>query len=271
MGQQGAGDQLSLLEEPEFENFLAVVDDLGAVGRGVSNAHFAQAMNGSEYIVKGRVFAPGEPYAAANELIAVRMAEAMGLPCLDHRILRMGGDLLFASARMPGDSFYETFTQELFDRCVNRHCVYDLVAFDFWLYNNDRHEGNLLARKMKSAPGDPMPSLTMLLNDHSRCLMKPLTPPAQLQGWLRDTHGCVRLPYLSHAILDVGLLSMAIRKCEAMPDDRIYRVVRSVPNQMLAEEEKVAVEGFLTGRKRILRDLFREERFMFTRLGTGDL
>src|ERR1700730_12500782 len=109
---------------------LRVIEDYGPIGKGASAAHTCLAENGIEYLIKGPAFASGHPYVAVNELIAVQLADLLGLPVLDHRIVEMNGHLFFASHYMQPGTFYQQTDQALFDQCENRERVYDLVALD---------------------------------------------------------------------------------------------------------------------------------------------
>src|SRR4051812_25670853 len=76
-------------------SYLRVVDDYGEVGEGATNAHYVLAENGSEYLIKGPSLVAGHPTVAANEWIAARLADSLGLPVLDTRLVTMGGHLFF--------------------------------------------------------------------------------------------------------------------------------------------------------------------------------
>lgn len=145
---------------------LKIKDDYGPVGEGVSQAHGVLAENGSEYIIKGPSLAPDEFYAASNEIICAELGIQLGLPVLDTRLLEMNGELFFGSSWMEKPTYYPQITADLFSKCSNKDRVYDLVVFDTWLYNTDRHAGNLIVRLDKHKINHQM-----LLNDHSRCLV----------------------------------------------------------------------------------------------------
>jgi hypothetical protein len=99
---------------------LRVMDDYGPVGAGASQAHTVLAENGQEYIVKGPSLVPSHPHVAANEYVAARLGQAIGLPILDFTTVALAGDLFFASALMPPGTFHNQTTEDLFDRCENR-------------------------------------------------------------------------------------------------------------------------------------------------------
>ena len=67
-----------------------VVDDFGPVGAGASQAHTVLAENGQEYIIKGPSLVPNHPHVAANEYVAARLGQSIGLPILDFTIVEFG-------------------------------------------------------------------------------------------------------------------------------------------------------------------------------------
>lgn len=245
---------------------LRVIDDYGPVGEGVSQAHYVLAENGSEYIIKGPSLVP-HPYVAANELIAVNLAELLGLPVLDHQIVEMNGKLFFGNQYMSQGSFYPHITEELFNRCDNRDRVYDLVVFDAWICNIDRHATNLVARSKRRQGID---QILMLLNDHSHCLMRPGFIPSQLSGFLSTgILEYTRLPFVLTAIQNVLRLSEALDAVEAIPNDDIHAAVALTPSELLDPAECPTVVQFLLARRSTLRAAFRANRGVFSQLGGG--
>jgi len=136
---------LPLTRSLRFGQPLEIEFESPDVAGGVSAAKFVRAVNGSEYIIKGPSLVVDHPQVAANELIAAQLADQLGLPILDHRLLSNGTDLFFASARMPQGS-YDALTEDMYTQCSNRSVIYSIVAFDVWIANGDRHNQNLLAR-----------------------------------------------------------------------------------------------------------------------------
>ncbi len=115
------------------QQYLPIRRDYGEIGNGRTKPHAVKASNGQKYLVKGPSLCPELPYAAANEYIAANLANRLGLPILDNRILTDGSNLYFASSLMEEGTFYPAITRELFHQCANKDYVYDLVVFDAWL------------------------------------------------------------------------------------------------------------------------------------------
>lgn len=240
--------------------YLQVVDDYGPVGQGVSQARTVLAENGEEYIIKGPTLCSVAPYVAANELIAVELAAQLGLPVLDRAIVSMGGDLFFASAHMTKGTFFPHTTEDLFNGCENRDRVYDLVAFDSWVCNGDRHEGNLLVRDLRGRR-------LLLLNDHSHCLCHPGLVASHLSSRLGTfPNQYVRLDYVRDAIVDRDHLYAAVQSIMDLDTEIVRSIVRSTPSEWLSSTDSQMFEEFLLNRQVELGDRFSDDMGFFHRL-----
>jgi hypothetical protein len=251
---------------------LRVEDDYGLVGAGVSNAHCVMAENGQEYIAKGPCFAPNHPHVAANEYVAARLANAIGLPILDFRILEMGGDLLFAAGWMDKGTFCPQTTRELFAKCQNRDRVYDLVVFDCWINNTDRHQENLLVREIRSR-GAPEPRHMLLCNDHSHCLVRPNEQATDLAGRLEAAPvSHPGLAFVAEAVTKSARLAEALDRAARVPDDTIKAAFREMPASFLpSAQDGQLMCKYLVERRDRLADIFRAHRATFNRLDGGTL
>src|SRR5207237_936275 len=66
---------------------------------------------------------PGRGGGACNELVAAGLADQLGLPVLDFRVLEMGGVLFFGSSWMQAPTFHPAITEDLFNRTQNCGCL----------------------------------------------------------------------------------------------------------------------------------------------------
>lgn len=248
---------------------LGILDDYGPVGKGASQAHYVLAENGSEYIVKGRQFSPGHAYVATTEMVTASLADFVGLPVLDHRLVCMGSELFFGSAWMPSGSFAPAVTPSLLDQCVNRDRIYEIVAFDVWVCNIDRHQENLIVRETRGRAGTVVRSL--LLNDHSHCFIRPGETPAILPSRTGEPFRAefVRLDFVRDRILDPGRLGKAVQAMEALSDASIEAVVRSVPDAFLSTAERRLMYQFIKVRRSQLRTIITDARSLFPNLAGG--
>jgi hypothetical protein len=260
---------------------LKAMHDSGPVGGSTATASAPRhviAENMQEYIIKGPSITPGHPFVAANELISVRLAGVLGLPVLDHAIIELAGDIYFGSAWMPRTSYYEGFTEVVLSRSVNRDRIYDIVVFDVWLCNKDRHPNNLVARRQGNAVGPGYsPSCFIILNDHSHCPVFPGDPdtghPSRLPAavTLPIEPRNLKIPCLADAVTDRSRLSQAIDAAQSISNETLLSIVSSVPDPFLPANQRGNIVRFLTGRRDHLRVLFEDGRGAFRNLGGGAL
>ncbi|MBA2276767.1 MAG: hypothetical protein H0W06_03305 [Chloroflexia bacterium] len=244
---------------------LRVWDDHGYVGGGVSGARHVLAENGNEYIVKGPSLSPHEPYIGANEFIAAMLGRALGLPVLDFVLVDLCGNTLFASSWMQKGTWDPAITEHTFQQCENRDRVYDLVVFDAWVSNGDRHDQNLIVRRQRRPGGQDR--LFLLLNDHSRCLIQPNQTPADLLALRNSTpERYIMLPFIRDAIVNPGALGDAVAAVEGLGADTIRTCVRLTPEEFLPVAERGLVEDFLIEMRKVLRQLFNASSNAFTAL-----
>lgn len=242
---------------------LAVIDDYGPLGKGASEARSVLAENGEEYIIKGPSLVPEHPTVGANEWIAAQLAEIIGLPILDSRIVTMGGELFFASAWMQKPSFYPAIDAELFQRCENRDRAYGVVVFDTWLINKDRHGANLVVRNSKQG------NHLMILNDHSHLLVSPLGPfgMAELMNCVQvPPQPFIRLPFIRDGITDPAEIRAVLDKIEALSETQIRAAVNSTPIKLLPVAEQGVYGDFLVERRACLREVMHKGSAAFPNL-----
>jgi hypothetical protein len=245
---------------------LAVVDEYEKLP-GVSNARYVLAEDGREYVMKGPSLSPNNPLVAANEWVAARLVEALGLPILDHRILKKGRDLFFGSAYMQAGSYSDFLTAQLFAKCDNRDDIYAIVAFDIWLINHDRHNQNLIVRHFRK----PKPPNQLFPNDHSHLLVNesPDAPrrSADLMGCLDDPPArFVTLSFVRDSIVNAEMLSAAITRIEVLPEQMIRSAVASTPNALLPPADRAIYADFLVRRRRKLKRVVQNGRRAFPKL-----
>lgn len=234
---------------------LRVLNDYGYVGDGVSGARYVLAENHVEYIVKGPLLSPGEPFVAVNELLSAILGKALGLPVLDYALVEMNGQTLFASPWMQRGTFDPGIAEATFLQCENRDRVYDLVVFDALICNEDRHDQNLMVRRQRRA-GQP-DRLGLLMNDHSRALLPPGMTPATINRWLGTTpERFIRLDFVRRAVAEFAPLEAAISAVERIGDEQIRSCVRIMPDDVLDSADQPPIEQFLLDRRAELRRVF---------------
>jgi len=249
---------------------LPVVRDYGAVGSGASQPRFVMASNGSEYIIKGPSLVAAHRYVAANEIIGAALADLLEIPVVDHRLVSLGGNLFFASARMSPGTF-SGMQRSDFDRASNKIVSYQITVLDVLICNVDRHEQNLLLRWVD--PNDQSGPCVIVANDHSHCLVQPgqsASSLSALKGSFK-TEYAGKLDYVKESIEKTDLLGESIKRAETLADSEISHLIESIPDELLPEPDKPAYTELLVDRKSNLRRLFSNNRSCFPRLELGDL
>ena len=249
-----------------------------AVGKGSRNSVYVLAKNKIEYIAKSSSLVKDYRHIVTNELVAAALAKRIGLAILDYRVLTLGKNLYFGSQWMDDSDFHPIITKDLFERCRNAQMAYGMVVFDTWICNLDRHQGNLLVRcggeRFGGGGGGDScqaESHTMLLNDHSECLMPDSKDGSYFAARLSKVtpQECVHVPFVRNAIISAANLSQAIQAAESVSDTEIAAIVQMVPEELLADNERVAWVEFLALRRNALRKLFNDNRGFFTFLNKG--
>ncbi|MBL8796363.1 MAG: hypothetical protein JNM56_20865 [Planctomycetia bacterium] len=264
-----------MANNPAWTRITAIYSRLDS---GESRAMYVKAENGNEYVAKGPSLTPTWRHVGANELIAFRLAERMGLPVLDCRVLQFEGELYVGHTRMQENQFHPYLTSELLARCSNLDRVYGLVVFDSWVCNTDRHEGNLLVRCSNSAGlangRCAADEHTVLVNDHNRCLLpdnRETSHFSSLSGeYLAEF---IQIGFIRDRIYSLGGLKDAIEQAERVSDIEISSIVNGVPPELLPDEDKAHWTEFLINRRGSLRRLFAAEhnRRLFRYLPGGSI
>jgi hypothetical protein len=243
---------------------LAVIDEYETLP-GASNALYVLAEDDAEYVIKGPSLAPSNPTVGGNEWVAARLAEALGMPILDHRILQRGAEFFFGSVYLQKGKITPEITPEWLDRCENPDLIYDIVAFDVWLINGDRHHENLIVRHLKR----PEVRDQLFPNDHSHLMVNETAPKAmpELMGWIdKPAAGFVWLSILKERITDSKKLGAAISRVEELPESLIRQIVASTPSPLLATSDRTVYADFLIQRQRRVRAVLQTDRRIFPNL-----
>ncbi len=262
-----ADERLSLASQPALPfstvGRVSLWIDYGEVGDGASRAHYVLAENGSEYIAKGPSFNPELPYVAANELLAASFASFLALPLLDFKLITHDHALYFGSAWLDKRvAFYPALTRELFERANNKVRSYDIVTFDYWICNVDRHQHNLLLRKDPLGGGA---AELLVLNDHSHSIIKHGSSPPNMTDYV-DEVPPVQLDFLRDSITSQEMLSNSVSLIEGIGNGTIDAICSNVPEAFLSAEEADGVSSFLKMRRDKLRSMINATVAVFPNL-----
>jgi hypothetical protein len=209
-------------------------------------------------LIKGPSLTPGHPTVGANEWIAAELAAVLGLPVQDHVVVAKGGHVFFGSRLMPDTTFFPALSATILARCENRDRTYDVVVFDVWLINPDRHEENLIARRVRNEDKH-----ALMLNDHSHLLVNPLGPPT-VSALMRAVSSSAR-PYVRQgccigaSIDDPRLLAAALDSVERLSEGQIRSTVATTPAELLSTADQTVYADFLVERQARLRDVVEQD------------
>jgi hypothetical protein len=177
---------------------------------------------------------------------------------LDYAVITVRADVFFGSALMPSGT-YENTTRDLFAKCPNQDRVYDLIVFDSWICNVDRHSGHLLVRH-QAARGQNPERWLLLLNDHLHCMVLPTETPSALTGRIAaPVSPYVQLNFVRDAITDPAELLAAIQRLEQLSMIGITAAVQCIPEQIWASHGQGIMLKFLDQRRGWLRQRFNED------------
>lgn len=223
---------------------LQVEVDLGPVGQGASASRFFQAENGSEYIVKAPHLAGSNPFVGANELIAAELTLALGLPTVEWRLLELGGYVYFGCQRVT--DFAPIFDAAIFSRLNNPDRAYDMVAFDLWMMNIDRHDNNIRARKVQNQPDQYL----LVMIDHGHALLPPGRKVAHLPNLTSSVESAfVKSATIRTALSDANSLERAVESIKQLDDEAVRLAVNKVPSDWLSASDRGVVIQLLLQRK----------------------
>jgi hypothetical protein len=126
---------------------LEIIEITGRSAQGATRPYICIGSDGATYVVKGRSATRSD---LINEWLCANLAEAFGLPvapfaiaevpqalmdeALDGWVRDLGSGPVFASQRCDGQELSMSQVDSI-DPALRR----DLVAFDWWIRNNDRH------------------------------------------------------------------------------------------------------------------------------------
>jgi len=242
---------------PQVPTPIRVRTDLGPIGRGASQARIVLAENGEEYLIKGPSLTPGHPTVGANEWIAAELAALLGLPIQDHVIAEKDGYLFFGSRMMQDGTFFPALSKTILKECQNKERTSDVVLLDVWLINPDRHEENLIARRVRGSAEH-----LLMLNDHSHLLVNPLGPttvPA-LPGKVNSgAKPYVRQGCISASVEDPDVLEAALDRVERLSEEAIRSTVATTPPELLSASDQGVYAEFLVQRQTRLRAIVEQD------------
>jgi hypothetical protein len=188
-----------------------------------------------------KVGSANQRYVVPNEFICGRLGLMIGLPVPPGVVVRTdSNDLAYVALRfgkkgeLPPPVIANDVVQD------NPSMAAGVIAFDCWVYNTDRHPGNLAYSRN---------GVDLAVFDHSHALLG--SSPANGQNHLavnRDTP--VVSACLAPWVTTTKYFQRWTHRIDAVPDDLIEDIVRTVTCEGgLTSDESNAVVDFLRSRK----------------------
>jgi hypothetical protein len=210
---------------------------------------------------------PNDPFTVANELVAAELGRLLRLPvppgCV---VLDASGAPHYASLdfNLTGNSLPPVIPAH-FVAQLGEATAADIVVFDIFVANSDRHAGNL------AADYSVLPARYSLF-DHSHCLFG---------GSHHGTVGAARLGALSgalaitgppfgnrHCLLDViandGLLRRMLERVESIPDYFIDSVAEATSEYGVTSGDAQNLAAFLKTRRTTITQLIQSHKAAFS-------
>lgn len=250
---------------------LSVIEVFPDAVEGASGTRHVSCDDGYEYAMKLATVVNGNPYLPANEWVAARLARRLSLPIIPFAVLRFGDQLAFGS-RWINRGLTPFVTPDLLARCRNVDVVHDLVAFDAWIINGDRHPQNLWVRQVIGGHDDG--AMDLVFPDHGHAIIPPGSQPDDLSGlWLDfPAERCMSsLPAVRNAVTSLGSLRRAVAQIRDLPDDEVRTLVRSTPAEWLSQEHADLTADFLLARRERLQRLLSTTDQLYPALRGGTL
>lgn len=252
---------------PQAKAFIGSLEGSGA------KAQIILFDNGITYVVKFKGNPQGKR-VLANELVAARLAERVGLPVTETAVVRVCQEFIdfepqlykhpFVGGLQFGSRYYDgafsSPTLRILEKIDDPALFAGIIVFDQWLNNWDRsnHGDNVLYL--------PLESFRLLLIDHGHAFGGP--------DWETDVlleKALPMRPYfgLFYRLLGEFLMGNPFEPClqriEALKVREIQDTMQGMPAEwQFQREERMALLQFLLLRRKHLRttiDLLKKERF----------
>lgn len=230
--------------------------------RGESGGRKLQIVG--EGIYASKCFLPERPYTLVNEVVCAELATKLELPIPARRYLEFQDKLWFG---MEWRADQSNLTEQTLNNLTNKDKVADLIAFDVFVCNPDRHDGNIIVQKVSPV----LHLYTFFVIDHSHALVGTRTRAQQLISGSTDTTSYLRHNRMLLALIhSLTQFDEFIGRVQALTKTEIAEVIDSVPKVWRpTPDDTLSLVPFLVRRKEQLRELLREARDCFPNLVQG--
>ncbi len=222
------------------------LQSLGPFVGSRGNTYRFKDENGTLYY--GKTASASHPFAVANEYVAGLLAKELEFEIPDFGLRELEGvwyflsrESRFPTARDLGYAFVQ-------DR-VFAESFASVITFDCWIMNTDRHAGNYLLRYDNLG-------YHVVVIDHDRALFSQgTTIPFLMQA---NERPCAYLMHMDiekilvrkrNLTLPMSHVARTIASIQNVPPETVAGIVRSVPEDILSDEEATALVEVLLMRQ----------------------
>ena len=221
------------------------------------------------------------PQLLAVEFVVTQLADWFGLPTLDHAIIEIDADfdeIPLARGRMAesGPAFVTRAvtavtwggSSEELKKVINPEDFGQLVVFDNWVLNCDRHPPDLTARKpnydnvlLEVLSSKKKSELRLLAMDHTHCLTcgRDLTPKIATIDRFKDMRMYGLFPGFIPYIQQTSLAEAA-EKLSQVDRAHVEEIVSFIPNKWEVDSEtRKAMTDLIVSRAQFLTDHIEEQ------------
>lgn len=232
---------------------IQLPDDYVRRDGGSRTAVSLRASDQSDYYCKGPSLTPDHPYIGINEFLGGRLARLAGLPTRPPELIIWEGELFTGVEILPNDrKMSGNLSVDVWARLDNAPDIaYGVVAFDTWIMNEDRHDGNWLGAVTSATNG------TFLVVDHDLALLgqgRSLSEFRARAGLPVGTN-FVRSETIRSAVVSRAQLQEAVDSIARLNDAAIAAEVAHLPDRWANAEVRSALLDVLCARRDSLRHL----------------
>jgi len=219
-----------------------------AVGIGVSNSSYLHL----EAI--GKSSAPGTPYCVVNEIVAAEIGRRVRLPVPPCCVAIDGqGKAFFASLsfNLTGNTLPPIIPTDF--AAAFGDAVADILVFDAYICNSDRHAGNLTADYTAPARFNVFDHSHAVLGGHTPVGSARLTAAQNalvIEGSIGGNRHC-----LIDKVTDDRWFDKMLRRIEGLEEYFITELVSEVAEYGLSSQEVTDLRAFLLARRMSVRGL----------------
>lgn len=251
--------------------------------KGASQPLYMLCDDGQDYVVKFPK--PDWPRALANEGVGAELLARLSLPAPAAAIVVVGQKLIEVSDVLrrrgigPGEYFgtqrianaldlSDAISKQLHPSMIeNRPQAGGVIAFDNWVRNTDRNDGNVLLAGVRDTPG---PRFHLYAIDHGLILTGHAWTVESLGTAWSDRTVAPCHPFLASCVWEPAEFDSCCRAIEAAAVDGIKECVKSLPESWaLSDGERVAVVSFLASRRGLVREVLNGFPLMADKVGAA--